>query len=304
MDLSQPYDSSLKTLFEGHAAEIVHHLLKVEYVDELGTEALKPPLRADRVYLILYHGMLCILHAELETASDSEMDYRMLEYYGILLRKHRKPILPVVIYPFRTTLPKSPLRVTVGDKKVVEFHFDIIAMWEESAKYYLDNHVIGMYPLLPTMQEATYEALMQGLQEMKGWYGESRRMLGEKIMLFDVFLERSDMVSAEDKERLEATLEEYRSFVGQSPLVRKMLEDAKAEGKEEGLAEGEIKGKIKILQKMLVDMVRGRFPPLAELAQQTAVEVSEPQKLELLVKGVSTAPDENVARWVLTTLAA
>src|SRR5947209_7130759 len=115
VDLNQPYDSSLKILFEGHAAEIMHHLLKVEHVDELGTEVLKPPLRADRVYLMLYEGMLGILHAELETASDSEMDYRMLEYYGSLLRKYRKPILPVVIYPFRTALPTSPLLIFLGN---------------------------------------------------------------------------------------------------------------------------------------------------------------------------------------------
>jgi hypothetical protein len=107
-------------------------------------------------------------------------------------------------------------------------------------------------------------------------------------------------VSTEDKQRLEDTLEEFRSFVGQSPLLRKMLAEAEAKGE----AKGKTEGAVEVLQHMLVDVVQGRFPPLTQLAQRKASEVTELQKLQILVKGVSTAPDENIARWVLTTLAA
>jgi predicted transposase YdaD len=99
-------------------------------------------------------------------------------------------------------------------------------------------------------------------------------------------------------------MEEFRSFVGQSPLVRKMLDESEAKGEAKGETKGRTEGAVEALQHMLVGVVQGRFPPLTELAQRKASEVTELQKLQVLVKAVSTAPDENVARWVLTTLAA
>jgi hypothetical protein len=285
-DATQPYDTSLKALLEGHAEEILFHLLAAQYVDELNIEVLRPSLRADRVYLIRQAEHLCIAHLELESGPASEMVYRMLEYYGLLQKKYRRPILPIIIYPFRTSsLPESPLRITIGDRLILEFHFQVIEMWKHSAKFYVDNHVIGMYPLLPTMQDAIYERLVEALEEMEEWYKADRKKLGERIVWFDVFLERSDMVSAHDKERLEAKLHELGSYVKQSRLVRQILTEAVAEAKVEAKAEGLAEGEVKALQKVLVEMVKGRFPPLAELAQQRVGALRDPQKLALLVKG-------------------
>lgn len=40
----------------------------------------------------------------------------MLEYNAILYKKHGKPVISVVIYPFRVKLPKAPLRIFVKKK--------------------------------------------------------------------------------------------------------------------------------------------------------------------------------------------
>jgi hypothetical protein len=48
------------------------------------------------------------------------------------------------------------------------------------------------------------------------------------------------------------------------------------EGLAEGLAEGEVKGEVKALQKGLVEMVKGRFPPLTELAHVTCTPSKRP----------------------------
>ena len=130
LEVSQPYDSTLKALFEGHAPEVLYHLIGAIYVDELPTETLKPSLRPDRVYLGWYQDVLVVLHLEMETASDSEIVYRMLEYFGILARKYRKPIVSVILYPFRASLPKSPLRIMIGEECIAELHFRVIPLWE------------------------------------------------------------------------------------------------------------------------------------------------------------------------------
>lgn len=76
------------------------------------------------------------------------------------------------------------------------------------------------------------------------------------------------------------------------------------EKKAEAKAEGKTEGAIEALQQVVVEIVQGRFPPLTELAEQKVTEVREPKVLHLLVKQVSTAPDEATARWVLSTPAA
>lgn len=61
----QPYDSTLKSLLEDQAAEVIPYLLAgTELLGELNDEMLKPPLLADRVYRIRHQGLPCILHIE------------------------------------------------------------------------------------------------------------------------------------------------------------------------------------------------------------------------------------------------
>jgi hypothetical protein len=51
----QKYDSSLKILLEGLADQVLPELVAGAEVEaELNDEMLKPPLRADRVYTILW----------------------------------------------------------------------------------------------------------------------------------------------------------------------------------------------------------------------------------------------------------
>src|SRR4051812_43767365 len=96
----QVYDSTFKSLLEDQPQEMLSLLVEgMEYVHELSESAQKPSLRVDRVYQVFHLGMLHILHIEFETDAHSEMPLRMLEYYGILYRKHKKPIIPLVICP-------------------------------------------------------------------------------------------------------------------------------------------------------------------------------------------------------------
>ncbi|TMC20290.1 MAG: hypothetical protein E6J34_13000 [Chloroflexi bacterium] len=292
------YDSSLKALLEGHTAEILTHLLpEVKVGKELNSEVLKPPLRADRLYLARYGRQVCILHIELETRVSGTIVYRLIEYYGILYRKYRKPIVPVIIYPFRSkkSLPKTPLDVKVGSETILNFSFRILALWHLQAQQFLDKHAISMYALLPTMQGATYNVLRRALDEMKDGYGDNKRLLAERILLFDVFLLRSDMVSLEDKEKIGKELEMFESLIEESRLLRKKTAEARAQA----LTEGKIEGKIEGEQQAILKIVQTRFPLLADEAQQKIKGIKELTLLESMIEQFLIAPDENVARSLL-----
>ena len=66
-------------------------------------------------------------------------------------------------------------------------------------------------------------------------------------------------------------------------------------------AESRTEGEIRASQRMLVNIVKVRFPSLAELAQQEIAKIDNPAVLNLLAQQISTAPDESVARWLLSS---
>src|SRR5436305_5779390 len=95
----QPYDSTFKAFIDDVTRAILSLLLKEEIivVRELKESlfkqnSVKPPLRADAVYLVLSHtpepGGWFVVHVEVETAPSSDVEERLLEYAGMLHHKH------------------------------------------------------------------------------------------------------------------------------------------------------------------------------------------------------------------------
>jgi predicted transposase YdaD len=103
-----------------------------------------------------------------------------------------------------------------------------------------------------------------------------------------------------DKERILNKMKDFDSLLDENPFVQK----TKAEAEERGRAEGEIQGEVRGLQKAVVIIVEGRFPPLTELAQQRVTQISQPDLLNVLLKQVATARDEDMARLLLNSFAA
>ncbi len=54
-----------------------------------------------------------------------------------------------------------------------------------------------------------------------------------------------------------------------------------------------------VARKMFVNVVRVRFPALAELAQQEAMQIHSPETLDLLTQKVVDAANEEIVRWLL-----
>ncbi|MFL5625809.1 MAG: hypothetical protein ACJ788_09490 [Ktedonobacteraceae bacterium] len=78
------------------------------------------------------------------------------------------------------------------------------------------------------------------------------------------------------------------------------VKQIRAESEEKGRTEGRAEGELRASQRILVNVVKARFPALAELAHQKARQINKPDVLTYLIEQVSTAPDETVARWLLS----
>jgi hypothetical protein len=297
----QAYDSTLKSLFQDQTVEMLSFFIEdVENPIELSETALRPSLRVDRAYLVQLKGKQRIIHMELETDTASDMPLRMLEYYGILYRKYRTPIISLIVCPFRTSITDPPLRVMDDEEELLVFHYRVVRLWKENASRYIDQHKIAVYALLPTMAGANYELLSQALDEMKVYYAGQSHRLANHLLWFKTLLQRSDTVSQADKERIGTKMASFESLLDEDPFVQRRW----AEGFAEGEAKGEIKGKTEGLQFAVVTAVENRFPPLTDSIKEKISYIKQPDRLQLLLKATYTVSDEKTLQTMIDLFAA
>jgi len=294
---AQQYDASLKDLIEQQAAAILPFFLPgAVYERTLNVEMIRPAVRADKVFLIRYKGKKHILHLEFETGADKYMAARMLAYNGIMYHQYHLPVVSILIYPFKTTMARTPLVIENEDGLLIHFNFVVLPLFTLEAEQYVRAHATCMYPLLPTMQGVNHELMQQVMNELAELYHEDEVTLAQQYAWMKLLLERADIVPPEEKLKIMEALNMFDHLWNESPMVQKM--------KQESEARGEARGELHASRRMLVNLVKVRFPGLTDLAQQKAAQMSNIGAIELLVEQIATANDENIARWLLSPIAA
>jgi hypothetical protein len=227
---------------------------------------------------------------ELQTDADGEMPIRMLKYHVGLYDKHRFPVISMVLYPFETSIPEPPFEEKTGDERLLTFYYRVVALWMLDAREFVRSRVVCMYAFLPAMKGASISLLLQAVKDMEQQY--TRSQFTRHFTRFKTILHRSRTLSEQDKKEMEEQLYTYDSLLDQDPEIQERIAQAKAEGEIQGV------------QETVVGFVEARFPALGELAQERVTLIRNTEVLRLLVKQVAALPDEDAARWLLSTLAA
>ncbi len=201
-----------------------------------------------------------------------------------------------IIYPFQTSVAKSPLREMDEDEEILTFHFRVLCLWNMDARQFIIEHIVSLYALLPTMKGANEALLNQAIEELAAYYMHDETKLARQLRWLGILLRRADIVPPDDKRRVQERLNMWDDLMEKDPKMRQI--------REKNIAEGEVKGEVKGLQQAVVVIVRGRFPELSALAEQRVTQVNEAPVLYYLVEKLSTAPDEAMARWLLRSSAA
>jgi hypothetical protein len=257
-------------------------------VDTLDVEIIRSTMRADKVFRVQYNGEDAILEIEFESGVDGDLPSRLLIYNAVLYQEHKLPVITIVVYPFRVKMAESPLEVKNGDDVILAFHFRKLPLFQLDAEQFVREHVVCMYPLLPTMQGVHHEMIKQVMDELTALYREDEVTLADQFVWMSLLLERTDTISPTEKNEIERHLHMYDKLWEESPRIQKER------------AASEAKGELRAAQRMFVNIVAARFPALAELARQQAMQIDSPDALEVLAQKVVTAPDESIVRWLVT----
>jgi hypothetical protein len=253
-------------------------------------------MRADKVFKVIYNGEDAILEIEFESGTDSDLPSRLLIYNAVLYQEHKLPVITMVVYPFRVTLAESPLQVAIGATKIFTFHFHMLPLFQLDAEQFVRDHVVCMYPLLPTMQGVHHEMIKQVTDELVALYREDEVTLADQLVWMSLLLERTDTIPLQEKSEIERQLHMYDQLWEESPRIRQERARSRAEGKAEG--------ELQMARRMFVNIVSARFPALGELAKQQAAKIDNPAALDILAQKVVIAPDENIARLLVSPTAA
>ncbi len=284
---SQPYDRALKSLLGDEAPEILPYLLQgVQFIGEENIEIDRSTLRADLVYNVLYKDKPHILSLELQTTSDEDMPKRLLSYHVGLLAKHDLPVISIVLYPFKTKLPQPPFVEKSGDDEILRFQYEVFPVWEQDAQQIIKERIFSLYALLPAMKNISVPLLLQAIRDMEQHY--VRDDLIDHIARFRVILNRTTLLSEQERKMVDDDLTAYNSLFDNDPEIKAKI------------AKGETKG----AQKIVTEIVSVRFPTLEETARQRVAMIQNIDMLSQLAKQIATADNEQIALWVLNSYAA
>lgn len=297
----QPYDSSLKALLAENAATILPIFIKgAVFINELDVELLSPARRADRVFLIQLEGQQCIVDMEIQSSVDKTIVTRLLLYRSQLRHKYQMPVISMVIYPFEMALPESPFEEKVGTQKLLEYHFEVVALFKIQAHQYVQQHAIDMYALLPTMQGFDIELLSQALEEMRQAYQDDEAKLARQLLWMGILLQRSTSIPVDTKLEIQRRFNMFDQLLEEDPRVIQLMAEREARGRMEGKAEGIAEGKAALI----TTLIATRFPSITEEIRQKLPLVRRSEDLDTIAKLTFTAPDENALLWVLDSMVA
>lgn len=284
--LPQEYDNTLKALFGQETDEILPILVPgCELVDTENIEHDSTILKAALAYNITYKGKPHILNMELQTEEDSEVEVRVLRYHVNLHVEHNLPVISVILYPFKTRIPQPPYEEKNDGEVVLTFKYRVVPLWKMDARPFVRDHVISMYTLLPAMKWASASLLISAVKEMKLYYKPWE--MSAHFVRFKGILRKSKTVSSRDKEKVLKELAMYDYFIDENPDVQERVSRAEA------------RAGIRLLRRTAVNIVKSRFPALAELAEEYVEQIDDPDKLDQFIVRLSIAQGEEHARLVL-----
>lgn len=220
------------------------------------------------------------------------MSLRMLIYHTLLYTTYRKPVISLILYPFRTHLPSPPLVEVSAGREALKFWYHVLPLWEIHAQPFLEEHITAMYPLLPTMKGVTAEMMFQAIKEMAQVY--NRDDLSRRLGWLDTLMQRADMLPSIEKQ----TVKEYLEMFNQQSELDDLLEESTFLRKFSDRAVG--KATIQEMQRAVMDVLQARFPALTDFAQEKVFQISQTEVLHFLVSRVAIAPNEDAIRLLLS----
>ncbi|MBX5458392.1 MAG: Rpn family recombination-promoting nuclease/putative transposase, partial [Thermogemmatispora sp.] len=242
--MGSSWDLALKRLFELAAQDFVELVLpEARYQRDVSGEFVLADiplfkelgaLRADVISACELTGQPVMVHFEFQSGPDARMAERLLLYNVLADQRYRCPVWSCVVYLRRCAAPLTPYqRELPNKKKVHEFHFLVLKLWDMPAADLLQSARWGMLPLLPLTREGQRREL---IVEMKRRLEQARRYDLLAIGFLIAALAWAGAPASERqwlKEQF-TMLADFIQELKQTDIYQMILEEGLKEGREKG----------------------------------------------------------------------
>jgi predicted transposase YdaD len=287
------HDRLFKVLLITFFTEFVELLLPdvAKYMDRNSIEFLDKEIftdiasgerhEVDLVVKVRFRGRpaFFLIHVESQAWSQEEFARRMFEYFALLYRKYRLPILPVVIFSFDKPVRPEPdrFRIDFPGFRVLDFGFRVIQLNRLDWRDYIRNPNPVASALMAKMRIAPQDRPKVKLECLRML--ASLKLDKARSALIGTFMDSYLKLTAAEmvvyNRELRATSPKQREHIMQ--MTNSWVEKGKAEGRTEGRMEGRLEGRLEGRRDLISRQLRRRFGRLPAGFSKRLLDLSDSQ---------------------------
>ena len=225
-----------------------------------------------------------LIHVEIEARSKAAMAERLWLYYVLIWRRHRCPILPIVINLTggARDVTEKEYRHDVYGREVMAFRYYALGLERSQAEAYLARPQPLAWALTPLMQPGRLRPA-EHLHACHSRLAGARLSEEDRLLLIncvETYLELSD----DDRREYDAmTVEERaRKVLSDEPTwADQLIARGRAEGSQQGMQQG--------MQQLLLRQLSQRFGPLSAETRRRVASIADTETLARLGEQVIEA---------------
>ncbi|SRR5579884_2445054 len=253
---------------------------------------------ADIIHEAQRDGQLELVHLEIQSGPDANMEQRLLEYNVMAYRRYQCFVDSYVIFlrGGGGNLKPPLVRARADGRRLgLVFFYEVILMREVPHEGLLAQAPRGIWPFIPFSKGGAQRAVIDEIvtRLTPAMDEDTKELL--TLVFFFAELALSDQQDIAWLKRRKAMLDD---FLRESTIYQDIL----AEGRQEGADEAK-KERVLSLRGKILTLVQARFPQLKPLADQQIIRIDVPDPLEDLLLEIGMAQSLEEAQQYLQKVA-
>src|SRR5579859_802035 len=268
-------DQGIKRLIQTHPQDILAFVVpEAEYLGTLPVDvATERQLVLDSLLRVRIEGIECAVDVEAEASPQPDVAKRLYEYGSRVQTTMDLPVISVVLWlQSGGKRPTSPYQVQVGQRRIVDWYFSGIALYDTPAQMLLERGIAGLLPLVPFCRDGgTLDVIERAADLVKAQLADAEAVeLDTLLAVFGArFVGTAPMLAMIRRLFMSTDILEtsplYQEWVGKAREEGKAqgIEQGREQGIEQGREQGREQGKAEGMREAVLVVLRNRFGELA-----------------------------------------
>ncbi len=287
--MAGPWDSVAKRMIGANPEHFVKWLAsEATFVAALDIELKSQHIYADALLKVVKEEKPGLLHVEIQTYYDPEIQVRLLEYN--LLASRQYDHLPVYSYVIclreeADVLGPPLIRKFLDEEEVHRFYYRVIRLWLIPAEVILQPGQTGLLPLVILTEGGKRPEVVNEMVDRLAAAGEWDLLAMSNILGGLTFKK------GPEQEWFRKRFSMFQDILQESWVYREIGQQFHEQGLEEG--------RLQEQREMLRDFLQLRFPETLVLANQQTKNIKDPEVLRTVLTKLFTAQTAEEAKQIL-----